>query len=55
MDGGNRPVRTLLLAIVGLALAVLVGRAPASIVRRRRRLAAAPATGKSPGTWWGLG
>jgi putative intracellular protease/amidase len=44
MDGGNPPVRTLLLAVVGLALAVLVGRAPASIVGRRRRLAAAPAT-----------
>jgi putative intracellular protease/amidase len=44
MDGGHLPVRTVLLAVVALALAVLVGRAPASIVRRRRRLAALPAT-----------
>jgi putative intracellular protease/amidase len=41
--GGRLPIRTVLLATVGLALAVFVGRAPAVTVRRRRRLAAASA------------
>jgi putative intracellular protease/amidase len=43
---GRQPVRTVLLAFAGLALAVLVGRAPVSIVRGRRRLTAAAATTK---------
>jgi putative intracellular protease/amidase len=36
---GHAQVRTVLLAVAGLALAVLVGLAPATIIRRRRRLA----------------
>ena len=53
LHGGHRSWRTVLLALAGLALAVLIGRTPASLARRRRRRSltpgSAPATGPATG------
>jgi hypothetical protein len=43
LRGGHTAIRTVLLAVTSLLLAVLVGLAPASIVRRRRRPSGASA------------
>jgi putative intracellular protease/amidase len=49
LQRGHAQVRTVLLAVASLALAVLVGLAPVTIIRRRRRPTAGRSAGRSAG------